>query len=272
MTKNVLITGGARGIGAATARLLASQGWRVCINYLSNSQAAQQVVEEITNSGGSALTIAANVGLSDDVNRMFEFIDREMGSLQGLVNNAGVIAPMKRFEEMDPARWNQIVGTNLLGTMLCSREGVLRMSSRYGGAGGSIVNLSTALTRSGAPNMYVDYAASKSAIETLTVGLAREVAADGVRVNCVCPGVVDTEMIRNNARLFEALQGITPMGHMAAPDQIAEVMFFLLSPQSSYVTGTDIAVDGGVTAGGIFWPVGLAVGALQVHDPEIISV
>ena len=248
MTKNVLITGGARGIGAATARLLASQGWRVCINYLSNSQAAQQVVEEITNSGGSALTIAANVGLSDDVNRMFEFIDREMGSLQGLVNNAGVIAPMKRFEEMDPARWNQIVGTNLLGTMLCSREGVLRMSSRYGGAGGSIVNLSTALTRSGAPNMYVDYAASKSAIETLTIGLAREVAADGVRVNCVRPGLINTEIHLSGGdpeRIHKA-KDFVPLKRAGEAQEVAEAIYWLLSEKSSYTTGSFIDVSGGV--------------------------
>jgi len=248
MTKNVLITGGARGIGAATARLLASQGWRVCINYLSNSQAAQQVVEEITNAGGSALTIAANVGLSDDVNRMFEFIDREMGSLQGLVNNAGVIAPMKRFEEMDPARWNQIVGTNLLGTMLCSREGVLRMSSRYGGAGGSIVNLSTALTRSGAPNMYVDYAASKSAIETLTVGLAREVAADGVRVNCVRPGLINTEIHLSGGdpeRIHKA-KDFVPLKRAGEAQEVAEAIYWLLSEKSSYTTGSFIDVSGGV--------------------------
>jgi len=248
MTKNVLITGGARGIGAATARLLASQGWRVCINYLSNSQAAQQVVEEITNAGGSALTIAANGGLSDDVNRMFEFIDREMGSLQGLVNNAGVIAPMKRFEEMDPARWNQIVGTNLLGTMLCSREGVLRMSSRYGGAGGSIVNLSTALTRSGAPNMYVDYAASKSAIETLTIGLAREVAADGVRVNCVRPGLINTEIHLSGGdpeRIHKA-KDFVPLKRAGEAQEVAEAICWLLSEKSSYTTGSFIDVSGGV--------------------------
>jgi NAD(P)-dependent dehydrogenase (short-subunit alcohol dehydrogenase family) len=248
MTKNVLITGGARGIGAATARLLASQGWRVCINYLSNSQAAQQVVEEITNAGGSALTIAANVGLSEDVNRMFEFIDREMGALQGLVNNAGVIAPMKRFEEMDPARWNQIVGTNLLGTMLCSREGVLRMSSRYGGAGGSIVNLSTALTRSGAPNMYVDYAASKSAIETLTIGLAREVAADGVRVNCVRPGLINTEIHLSGGdpeRIHKA-KDFVPLKRAGEAQEVAEAIYWLLSEKSSYTTGSFIDVSGGV--------------------------
>jgi len=248
MTKNVLITGGARGIGAATARLLASQGWRVCINYLSNSQAAQQVVEEITNAGGSALTIAANVGLSDDVNRMFEFIDREMGALQGLVNNAGVIAPMKRFEEMDPARWNQVVGTNLLGTMLCSREGVLRMSSRYGGAGGSIVNLSTALTRSGAPNMYVDYAASKSAIETLTVGLAREVAADGVRVKCVRPGLINTEIHLSGGdpeRIHKA-KDFVPLKRAGEAQEVAEAIYWLLSEKSSYTTGSFIDVSGGV--------------------------
>jgi NAD(P)-dependent dehydrogenase (short-subunit alcohol dehydrogenase family) len=248
MSKNVLITGGARGIGAATARLLASQGWRVCINYLSNAQAAQHVAEEITKAGGYALTIAANVGLPDDVSRMFEFVDREMGSLQGLVNNAGVIAPMKRFEKMDPVRWNLIVGTNLLGAMLCSREGVLRMSNRYGGSGGSIVNLSTALTRSGAPNMYVDYAASKAAIETLTVGLAREVAADGVRVNCVRPGLINTEIHLSGGdpeRIHKA-KDFVPLKRAGEAQEVAEAICWLLSDKSSYTTGSFIDVSGGV--------------------------
>ena len=194
MNKNVLVTGGSRGIGAATARLLASQGWRVCINFVSQVEAAQAVVDDISRAGGQALMVAADVSQPDQVQRMFEFIDREMGVLHGLVNNAGVIAPMIRFEDMEPARWNRILGTNLLGTMMCAHAAVRRMSTRHGGAGGAIVNLSTALTRSGAPGMYVDYAAAKSAIETLTVGLAREVAGDGIRVNCVRPGLIDTEI------------------------------------------------------------------------------
>ncbi len=248
MNKNVLVTGGSRGIGAATARLLASQGWRVCINFVSQVEAAQAVVDDISRAGGQALMVAADVSQPDQVQRMFEFIDREMGVLHGLVNNAGVIAPMIRFEDMEPARWNRILGTNLLGTMMCAHAAVRRMSTRHGGAGGAIVNLSTALTRSGAPGMYVDYAAAKSAIETLTVGLAREVAGDGIRVNCVRPGLIDTEIHASGGDPGRAAKAkdFVPLKRAGLATEVAQAIAWLLSEQASYTTGGFIDVSGGV--------------------------
>ena len=248
MNTNVLITGGSRGIGAASARLLASQGWRVCINYVSQAQAAEQLADEISRSGGQAATVAANVADTDAVLRMFDWIDREFGPLHALVNNAGVIAPMMRLEEMEPARWSHIISTNLLGTMMCAREAVRRMSTARGGAGGAIVNLSTALTRSGAPGMYVDYAAAKSAIETLTVGLAREVARDGVRVNCVRPGLIDTEIHASggDAQRAAKAKDFVPLQRAGQAQEVAQAIAWLLSEQASYTTGSFIDVAGGV--------------------------
>ena len=245
---NVLITGASRGIGAATARLLARQGWRVCINYVSQAQAAEELAHEIAQAGGQALTVAADVGDADAVQRMFEFVDRELGPLHGLVNNAGVIAPMMRFEQMEPARWSRIINTNLMGTMLCAREGVRRMSTARGGAGGSIVNLSTALTRSGAPGMYVDYAASKAAIETLTVGLARESAGDGVRVNGVRPGLIDTEIHASggDAQRAQKAKDFVPLRRAGQAQEVAQAIAWLLSDQASYTTGSFVDVSGGV--------------------------
>lgn len=248
MNKNVLVTGGSRGIGAATARLLASQGWRVCVNYVSQAEAAQAVVDDIGRAGGQALMVAADVSQPEQVQRMFEFIDREMGALHGLVNNAGVIAPMIRFEDMEPARWSRILGTNLLGTMACAHAAVRRMSTRFGGAGGAIVNLSTALTRSGAPGMYVDYAAAKSAIETLTVGLAREVAGDGIRVNCVRPGLIDTDIHASGGDPGRAAKAkdFVPLKRAGQANEVAQAIAWLLSEQASYTTGSFIDVSGGV--------------------------
>ena len=248
MSKNVLITGASRGIGAASARLLASQGWRVCINYRNQAQAAEQLAEEIIRAGGQALTVAADVSQADEVRRLFEFVDRQLGPLHALVNNAGVIAPMMRLEQMEPARWSHIISTNLLGTMMCAREGVLRMSTRHGGTGGAIVNLSTALTRSGAPGMYVDYAAAKSAVETLTVGLAREVAGDGVRVNCVRPGLIDTEIHASggDAQRADKAKDFVPLRRAGQAQEVAQAIAWLLSDQSSYTTGSFIDVSGGL--------------------------
>jgi NAD(P)-dependent dehydrogenase (short-subunit alcohol dehydrogenase family) len=248
MSKNVLITGASRGIGAASARLLASQGWRVCINYRNQAQAAEQLAEEITRAGGQALTVAADVSQADEVRRLFEFVDRQLGPLHALVNNAGVIAPMMRLEQMEPARWSHIIGTNLLGTMMCAREGVLRMSTRRGGTGGAIVNLSTALTRSGAPGMYIDYAAAKSGVETLTVGLAREVAGDGVRVNCVRPGLIDTEIHASggDAQRADKAKDFVPLRRAGQAQEVAQAIAWLLSDQASYTTGSFIDVSGGL--------------------------
>ena len=247
-TKNVLITGGGRGIGAATARLLAQQGWRVCINYVHQAQAAQEVAREIERGGGQALTIAADIAQPEAVQKLFDFVDREMGPLQGLVNNAGIIAPMMRFEDMEPTRWARVIGTNLMGTFACAREAVLRMSTQRSGGGGAIVNLSTALTRSGAPGMYVDYAATKSAIETLTIGLAREVAAHGIRVNCVRPGLIDTDIHASGGDPERAAKAkdFVPIRRAGQASEVAQAIAWLLSEQASYTTGSFIDVAGGV--------------------------
>jgi NAD(P)-dependent dehydrogenase (short-subunit alcohol dehydrogenase family) len=246
--KIVLVTGGGRGIGAATARLLAARGYAVCVNYVKNRAAADGVVADIVAGGGRALAVAGDVAVEADVLRLFETVDREMGRLTALVNNAGVLARAARLEDMDGARMTRVFATNILGGMLCAREAVRRMSTKKGGAGGAIVNLSTALTRSGAPNMYVDYAASKGAVETFTVGLAREVAEDGIRVNLVRPGLIDTEIHADGgdpARAGKA-SAFVPMKRAGKADEVAHAIAWLLSDEASYSTGISIEVSGGV--------------------------
>ena len=190
----MLVTGGARGIGAATARLAAEQGYTVCVNFLQNRAAADSVVAGISKAGGKAFAVAANVAEEPDVLRLFETVDREFGRLDALVNNAGILARASRLQDMDLARIQKVYATNVFGAMLCAREAVKRMSTKNGGKGGAIVNVSTGFVKSGAPGMFLDYASSKGAIEVFTGGLARELAAEGVRVNAVRPGMIDTEI------------------------------------------------------------------------------
>ena len=227
---------------------------------------AWPALEEFAATQGGKLTCLA-VGVADPEagTSVAARIQSDARPLVGMVNDAGIAGPRNTVTKASLEEWELVLRVNLTGAFLGIRTLAPLMP-----AGASIVNISSTVGLTGYYS--AAYSTSKWALRGLTKSAAMELAPRGVRVNCVCPGVVDTEMIRNNARLFEALQGITPMGHMAAPDQIAEVMFFLLGPQSSYVTGTDIAVDGGVTGGGILWAVGLAVGALQVPDPEIISM
>jgi NAD(P)-dependent dehydrogenase (short-subunit alcohol dehydrogenase family) len=199
MEKIILITGASRGIGAATARLAAQQGYAVCINYLRQRDAAGKIADEIIAAGGKAMTIAADVGVESDVMHMFEAIDKKFGALNALVNNAGILEKQMRLEQMEVARLQRIFATNVTGSILCAREAVKRMSKKYGGAGGAIVNMSSVAARLGGPNEYIDYAASKGAIDTMTIGLAREVAAEGIRVNAVRPGIIYTDIHASGA-------------------------------------------------------------------------
>jgi NAD(P)-dependent dehydrogenase (short-subunit alcohol dehydrogenase family) len=247
MNKTILVTGGGRGIGAACARLAAQQGYRVCINYRSDAAAAAQVVTAIEQAGGEAWAIRADVALEADVERMFALIDARFGRLDALVNNAGILAPQMRVDEMDAARIARIMMTNVVGSFLCAREAVRRMSTRHGGSGGAIVNLSSRAAVLGSPGEYVDYAASKAAIDALTIGLAKEVAAEGIRVNGVRPGLIHTTMHADGGEpgRVERLQSSVPMERGGEPDEVARAVMWLLSDGASYTTGSFIEVSGG---------------------------
>ena len=242
----VLITGGGRGIGAATARLAAKRGWRVCVNYLRNRQAAEALVEEIGAAGGTARAVAGDVAAESDVIRMFDEAAK-LGPVTGLVNNAGILERQARLDEMDIARFERVLATNVTGTLLCAREAVRRMSTRHGGKGGTIVNVSSMAARLGSPGEYVDYAASKGAVDSLTLGLAKEVAEEGIRVNAVRPGVIYTEIHASGGepgRVDRVKAGV-PMKRGGEPDEVARAILWLLSEESSYTTGGFIDVSGG---------------------------
>ncbi|MEO7496705.1 MAG: SDR family oxidoreductase [Massilia sp.] len=243
----VLITGAGRGIGAACALLAARQGYAVCVNYHVNQQAAEQLVRAIESAGGSALAVRADVADEASVLTLFEQVDAHFGRLDALVNNAGILAPQMRVEQMDAARLNRLFATNITGAFLCAREAVRRMSTRYGGAGGAIVNLSSRAAQLGAAGEYVDYAASKAALEAMTIGLAKEVAAEGIRVNGVRPGLIHTEIHASGgeAGRVERLQASVPMGRGGEPAEVAAAVLWLLSAQASYTTGSFIDVSGG---------------------------
>lgn len=247
MKKVMLVTGGSRGIGAAVARLAAAEGYAVCISYLSSQTAAEAVVAAINDSGGLALAVQADVALEPDVVRLFECVDRALGSVTALVNNAGILAPQARVEEMDAARITRVFATNVVGSFVCAREAVRRMSTRHGGAGGAIVNLSSRASRLGAPGEYVDYAASKAAIDTLTIGLAKEVAAEGIRVNAVAPGVIYTDIHASGGEpgRVERLKDAIPMKRGGYPEEVAKAVLWLLSEDASFTTGASIDVAGG---------------------------
>lgn len=244
----MIVTGGARGIGAATCRLAAREGYAVCVNYLKNRAAAERVVAEIGSHGGRALAVGANVAQEAEVRELFATVDRELGSVDALVNNAGILARASRLEEMDLARLQRMFATNVFGAMLCAREAVRRMSRRHGGQGGAIVNLSTGFVKSGAPGMFLDYAASKGAIEVFTAGLARELATEGVRVNAVRPGMIDTEIHADGGdpeRLRKA-KDIVPMKRAGEAVEVARAVLWLVSDAASYTTGTIVDVSGGI--------------------------
>jgi NAD(P)-dependent dehydrogenase (short-subunit alcohol dehydrogenase family) len=243
----VLVTGGSRGIGAATARLAAERGYAVCLTYKSNRAAAEGIVAGIARGGGKALAIPGDVGVEADVMRVFEQMDASLGRITALVNNAGILEQQMRVEDMPVERWQRVLTTNVIGSFLCAREAVRRMSTRRGGSGGTIVNVSSMASRLGSPNEYVDYAASKGAIDAFTVGLAKEVAGDGIRVNAVRPGVIYTDIHASGGEpnRIERVKSAVPMLRGGQPEEVARAILFLMSDEASYSTGAFIDVSGG---------------------------
>lgn len=247
MRKVLLVTGGSRGIGAATCTLAAQHGWAVAVNYTANSLAADEVVRSIRNAGGQAMAVQADVATEAQVLRMFEQIDAKLGPVHGLVNNAGVVDVTARVEDMSVARWKRMFDINVIGSFICAREAVRRMSTKHGGLGGSIVNVSSAAARLGAPGQYVDYAAAKGAIDAFTIGLAKEVGADGIRVNAVRPGLIETDIHASGGlpNRVRDLQHQVPMGRGGSALEVAELIVWLLSDAASYTTMSLIDVSGG---------------------------
>ena len=243
-TRVLLVTGGSRGIGAACCRRAATAGWDLAINYLRDATAAEQVAADVRRTGRRAITVQADVADEAQVLAMFARVDAELGPLAGLVNNAGIVDQPQRVDTMSLARLRRMFDTNILGSFVCAREALRRMSRLHGGPGGAIVNLSSAAARLGSPGQYVDYAASKGAIDTFTLGLAREVAAEGVRVNAVAPGIIATDMIEATFDK-EAIARLVPMQRAGSADEVAAAVLWLLSDAASYVTGTVIDVTGG---------------------------
>ncbi|OWY35882.1 SDR family oxidoreductase [Herbaspirillum aquaticum] len=245
--KVIIVTGGSRGIGAATALLAAQRGYAVCVNYVSNREAADSVAGQIRAAGGRAITVAGDVSKEEDVLRLFTTTDQELGRVTALVNNAGILEHQSRLDTMSAERITRVLVANVTGSLLCAREAVKRMSTRHGGQGGAIVNLSSMAAKLGGPGEYVDYAASKGAIDAFTIGLAKEVAAEGIRVNAVRPGLIYTDIHASGgeAGRVDRLKDAVPMKRGGTAEEVANAILWLLSEESSYATGTFIDVSGG---------------------------
>jgi len=243
----MIVTGGGRGIGAATARIAATRGYAICVNYAKNREAAEGVVAGIGKAGGRAIAVQADVGAEADVARLFEVVDRELGTVTALVNNAGIIEKQARLGDIDAARIARMFTANVTGPFLCAREAVRRMSTKQGGTGGAIVNVSSAASRIGGGGEYLDYAASKGAIDTFTLGLAKEVATEGIRVNAVRPGIIYTEIHASGGEpgRVDRMKSFVPMGRGGQPEEVAAAILWLLSDEASYITGTILDVAGG---------------------------
>jgi NAD(P)-dependent dehydrogenase (short-subunit alcohol dehydrogenase family) len=242
-----LITGGSRGIGAATARLAAARGYAVCVNFRSDRGAADRVVGDIVRSGGRAIAVPADVSSPADVDALFAEVDRALGPLTALVNNAGILEQQMRLDEMTAERLHRVFSVNIVGAFLCARAAVRRMSTRHGGAGGAIVNVSSGASRLGSPNEYIDYAASKGALDSMTIGLSKEVAEEGIRVNAVRPGFIYTDIHASGGEpnRVDRVKTMVPMNRGGQPDEVAHAILWLLSDEASYSTGTFIDVTGG---------------------------
>ena len=247
MNPVLLITGASRGIGAATAVLAAQHGWTVAVNYATHAAAADTVVKQIQEAGGNALAVQADVGDEAQILHMFAEIDAKLGRVSGLVNNAGVVDVTAKVENMSWARWERMMRINVLGSFACAREAVRRMSTANGGTGGSIVNVSSAAARLGAPGQYVDYAAAKGAIDAFTIGLAKEVAVDGIRVNAVRPGLIDTDIHASGGlpNRVHDLAHLVPMQRGGTAEEVAQAIVWLLSDASSYTTMSLMEISGG---------------------------
>ena len=247
LSKVVLITGGSRGIGAACALLCAQSGYAVAVNYATNSLAADEVVRQIRAEGGQAMSVQGNVALEVDVLTMFDKVDAKFGRLNALVNNAGVVDQASRVDAMTLARWQRMFEINVFGSFLCAREAVKRMSTRYGGQGGAIVNMTSAAAKLGSPGQYVDYASAKGAIDSFTIGLAKEVAKEGIRVNAIRPGIIETDIHASGGQPSRAsdMAPQVPMQRAGSAAEVAEAIVWLLGDKASYTTGAVIDVTGG---------------------------
>jgi NAD(P)-dependent dehydrogenase (short-subunit alcohol dehydrogenase family) len=247
MVKTILITGGSRGIGRATAIMAGQRGWSVGVNYAGNEQAAQDTVQAVQAAGGRAIAIKGDVAVEADVIAMFDTVEQAFDKLDGLVNNAGIVAPTADLADMSIERLKRLFDTNILGSFLCAREAARRMSIKREGRGGAIVNLSSAAARIGSPNLFVDYAASKGAIDTFTIGLSKELGPEGIRVNAVRPGIIETDIHASAGEPDRAarLAPTVPLRRSGTADEVAEAIIWLLDDASSYVTGALLDVAGG---------------------------